>query len=157
MIKSSKLSNISVKNICFYLMIFLVSTSYSIKGYAINLQYLLSFVIIFLSFIKLLHDKKGPKLDSFLDFFPLTFILVWIYGFVLGFLNHNATFAVISNFAGMSLFIFYFVFLILDLKPRDLIKIIIFGCLVNSIVATLTVVNIYFSEVTILAHFHNHT
>ncbi|MGA2079063.1 MAG: hypothetical protein ABSH53_00385 [Holophaga sp.] len=52
------------------------------------------------------------------DLLPLFLLLLWLYGFILGFLNHNPPEGVFRNFAGMILFSLYYIYIILDI-PKD--------------------------------------
>jgi len=59
------------------------------------------------------------------DFIPLIFILVWVYGAVIGVLFGNDTSYVFSNFAGMLFYFSYYVLLFYKLKRKVLLKVLI--------------------------------
>jgi hypothetical protein len=67
------------------------------------------------------------------DLLPFALVLVWLYGFLLGLLNHNPTMGVIRNFAGMTLYSLYYVFLFARIRKFALLRCLLIAAGVNAI------------------------
>ena len=113
-----------------YILLSLVA-SFAITSTAINYILFVIIVVIWM-FFALVGIKKKVRLVWF-DCIPAIFLLVWLYGLVLGFLLGNHTIFVISNFAGMSLYIIYFFMLFSNITSNQLIKIVLIAAVVNAL------------------------
>ena len=71
-----------------------------------------------------------PKLIAY-DCIPLLFIVTWIYGVIVGLLFENNLIFVFSNFAGMSLYALYFIFLKYSIDKDQLINRVLFAAFVS--------------------------
>jgi hypothetical protein len=78
-----------------------------------------------------LPDTRGLGLHVY-DLVPLGLVLVWLYGFVLGLVNHNPTGGVFRNFAGMALYALYYVFLFARVRKFDLLRCLLIAAAVNT-------------------------
>ena len=58
-------------------------------------------IYIFVSHSKIRY-KKG------IDFIPLSFFLIWIYGLLIGYYNGNKGTYIVANFAGMFCYLLYY-------------------------------------------------
>lgn len=90
-----------------------------------GLYYVLFFVILFLFLCssgtkKILFFKKT-------DYIAISFILVWIYGLIVGFLRGNNTNYVAANFAGMICYLLYFILTRVNIKMELLTKVLLFS------------------------------
>lgn len=85
--------------------------------------YLFGCVIILIS---LLYIRRLINIDNIVkeDFLILSMLCVWLYGIILGFLRKNNVNFIIANFAGMSLYITYYSFRLLNIKTVTIIKIL---------------------------------
>lgn len=82
-------------------------------------------------------DKNEKKIA----FAPMAMIVVWVYGLLVGIINHNPTNAIASNFAGTILYIFFYFLLCFYNIDIDHIK----NTIVNtSILLTITILIIFF-------------
>ena len=71
----------------------------------------------------------------YFDVVPAIFIATWIYGIFLGFfMNNNATF-VVANFAGMSLYVIYFIMVFAAVDTQKLVDNTFFAAVVNALYA----------------------
>tara|TARA_A100001015_G_scaffold210629_1_gene236046 strand:- start:2213 stop:3418 length:1206 start_codon:yes stop_codon:yes gene_type:complete len=57
-----------------------------------------------------------------IDILPLIFFLIWFYGFTVGVINGNNVAYIIRNFAGMVLYISYYIFIIQRFKKNKIIN-----------------------------------
>jgi hypothetical protein len=71
----------------------------------------LSILVIILILLRSLIRKKDNKIyktnDIRILLVPMLILSVWLYGLILGFINHNQTTYIIQNFAGMSFYILF--------------------------------------------------
>lgn len=99
--------------------------------YILLILLLISVVIhIFISRSKIRY-KKG------IDFIPLSFFLIWVYGLLLGYHNGNKGTYIVANFAGMFCYLLYYVFIILDISVAKLIKVLKFATISASLIASI--------------------
>lgn len=85
-------------------------------------------IYIFVSHSKIRY-KKG------IDFIPLSFFLIWIYGLLIGYYNGNKGTYIVTNFAGMFCYLLYYVFIILDISVIKLVNVLKFATISTSIIA----------------------
>ncbi|MCS3119465.1 hypothetical protein NXV95_07635 [Bacteroides fragilis] len=85
-------------------------------------------IYIFVSHSKIRY-KKG------IDFIPLSFFLIWIYGLLIGYYNGNKGTYIVANFAGMFCYLLYYVFIILDISVIKLVNVLKFATISTSIIA----------------------
>jgi hypothetical protein len=67
------------------------------------------------------------------DAIPLALILVWFYGAILGFALHNQPGNVIRNFAGMTMYLIYYLLLANRIRPFDALRCVLAAAAVNTI------------------------
>lgn len=101
-----------------------------------SIYYLFFFIICFLFFIYTIVTLKVIKLKK-IDLIALSFILVWIYGLVLGLIKGNNNSYVFANFAGIICYSLYFVFINYKIRIDSLVKIIIVSGIVLSLFSTI--------------------
>jgi hypothetical protein len=91
----------------------------------------------------------GGKLSSRLfwfDLIPGLYIIAWVYGIYLGFFNGNNPVYVLSNFAGMSLYIIYFFMVFLKLDPQHLVRVLFWAAIINALYSYISTVFLVFFE-----------
>lgn len=76
------------------------------------------------------------KFSKIEDYYPLSLLLIWIYGILRGFICGNNPSYIIANFAGLSCYVLYYVLSSSDFRVETLKKIIILSGLIVSIIAT---------------------
>lgn len=115
--------------VLFLLFVFLV-LNYQINSTAY--QYVCAALIVMLGAFSLVF-RKGvmKKPQSVVDYMSVLMLFTWFYGVFLGILMGNKIEFVMSNFAGMSLYILYYVFLVLDVSKDDLFKVVFFAAIIN--------------------------
>ena len=91
---------------------------------------------------------------QFLDLIPGGFLLIWFYGMCLGLLNDNKIEFIVRNFAGMTLYLIYYVFLNNKTTKETIFRvvysasiIVIINTIILSILANLLNINIFKSPI----------
>lgn len=116
--------------ILFFILLMLVSSFAllvdTFLGYGITFV-TLTFVIFYL-----LTGKSLPGRFFWFDLLPLFFIAAWVYGVYLGFFKGNATNYIIRNFAGMFLYIIYFVIVSSKLEVERIVKVLFWAAIINA-------------------------
>lgn len=100
-----------------------------------GIQYVLAAVLIALAVMFILSKKVVPKLSGIIDYTPLIMVIIWLYGISLGLLQGNNPVFVFSNFAGMALYLIYYIFRFLDLEKLTLFKVVFVAAFVNAVYA----------------------
>jgi hypothetical protein len=103
----------SLFSIVTYVFIFLML--FSINGdngkdSVLNADYVFSAIYILLSSLIIFGSRKSIKEHSVISFFPLIFILLWLYGITLGIIKGNQFSFIVRNFAGMALYVLFYIF-----------------------------------------------
>lgn len=93
-------------------------------------------VFVGLFVVYVFSRMKLVKLQT-VDFIALSFILVWIYGIVIGLIRGNERQYVFANFAGMICYFMYFIFVNYRIDRNKLIKIILLAGLLLSLLSSL--------------------
>lgn len=88
-------------------------------------QYVALFVFALFLFIKRPISKILFK--NSIDFIPAYILLVWLYGVMIGLLRGNEFNNIIQNFAGMALYMFYYLFLNRNINIKTICDIICFS------------------------------
>lgn len=93
-----------------------------------SFYYALFFLMFIVWVLKLIIANFKIKIIKtrllLIDLIPLIFFMVWLYGFILGFINKNEPIFIIRNFAGMVAYLFYYIFFIQKLSKERLFKIL---------------------------------
>jgi hypothetical protein len=97
--------------------------------------YIIAFIILLLSFLAYTIKIIKIQYDRKYDFIPISFIFIWIYGLIYGFLNKNEPSYIIANFAGMSCYTLYYVFINLNISKRSLVQLLFYSCISTSCIA----------------------
>jgi len=84
--------------------------------------------MLFVGLIKIAKNRILAKTN--ISLIASLFLLVWLYGFLLGLFNNKIDY-VIANFAGMVLYLLYFVFSSFKFSKNDIIKILILTSIIN--------------------------
>jgi hypothetical protein len=63
--------------------------------------------------------------------FPALLFLIWIYGVLVGFYNGNPLINIIRNFAGMAVYLSFYLFLFSKLSKREILQLLIWGAIAN--------------------------
>lgn len=116
------------KGILLFVFLLLVS-SYQIGSTAP--QYIVFIIMVLMAITGIIAFARLPKLDSYLDCFPLLMLLTWLYGVVLGVINGNELKYIVSNFAGMSVYAAYYIFILYKIKRKSLFNVVLWACVVN--------------------------
>ncbi len=114
----------------FYYLLFGLSTNLESVYYYVAL-----FVIFFLVIMKNILTKKAADISIRIkpvDFAPVLMLLVWFYGLLLGFFRQNVTEYVINNFAGMTVYLLYFLLIPYKNQSLRIIKILVTASLIVS-------------------------
>jgi len=67
------------------------------------------------------------------DAIPFVLMLVWFYGVVLGFARHNQPGNIVRNFAGMTMYLVYYLLLANRIRPFDAVRCVLAAAAVNTI------------------------
>ncbi|MPL78173.1 hypothetical protein SDC9_24037 [bioreactor metagenome] len=109
-------------SLLFLMLITIFTSSYTMHSYIIFL------IMLFLGLIKFI--KKKLLLKTNMSIIASLFLLVWFYGFLIGVFNNKINY-VVANFAGMVLYLLYFVFSSFNVSKKDIIKILILISIIN--------------------------
>lgn len=115
----------------FYYLLFGLSTNLESVYYYVAL-----FVIFFMIIMKNILTKKAADISIRIkpvDFAPVLMLLVWFYGLLLGFFRQNVTEYVINNFAGMTVYLLYFLLIPYKNQSLRIIKILVTASLIVSV------------------------
>lgn len=104
-----------------------------------SLLFLIYFIISFIKSIK--HPLFSSKYPY--DFFPLIWLLLWVYAAIIGIINSASLYNVIFNFPGMLLIILYYLFRNIDIDQKRIYIIINISSFVTGIFLVLKLENIY--------------
>lgn len=95
------------------------------------------FVVFFILFVVYVFSKmKLVKLQKF-DLIALSFILVWIYGIIIGLIRGNERQYVFANFAGLICYFMYFIFVNYRIDQNRLIKFLLLAGLLLSLLSSI--------------------
>jgi hypothetical protein len=76
-----------------------------------NIQYaIVAVYLFFFIFSKRIFQIKDNVGFKNLDLIPLTFIIIWIYGIIIGYINEVPQIYLFRNFAGMFVYVVYYTF-----------------------------------------------
>jgi len=105
--------------------------------------YILFIAVFYFAILKYINGYFLNKYDvldisiTFYDLIPLFMITIWFYGFLLGFYLENNKVFIISNFAGMVTYLFYYIMILSRLSKE---KVFGFVCYAATIVAVSTII-----------------
>ncbi|TWX71923.1 hypothetical protein ESZ36_01445 [Colwellia demingiae] len=144
--------------IFFTLIIILAFGRGAVQQYGVLIS---SYILVLTFFI---FNKSFPKIKrvyfSYWDFFPAIFLLVWLYGVLLGLALGNKLSYIVANFAGMVGYFFYYLLLISKIRKESLYVIVIyisifilFQNIILSILLYVFNVFIYYGENLLIAVF----
>lgn len=116
------------KVIVLFLFVFFATNFVTPVYYLLFFTVCLFFCIFIARGIKIPFSKRE-------DYIAISFLLVWFYGFTIGFIRGNNLNYVIANFAGMTCYLFYFVLTTLKYNKKLLSKIILLSGLIVSVIS----------------------
>lgn len=114
-------------------------------GLATNLiNYVLVIGLYFGIFFRILLNPKFslPKLTSF-DLIPLFFLSIWLYGVLVGYFYENPLMGIVRNFAGMTIYLIYYIFIYLKIPQEKLYKVTLYAAVINIVIALIMVILYY--------------
>lgn len=97
--------------------------------------YALLIFVLMLAVLYLLGTHTKIRYKRGIDFIPMSFFLIWIYGLAIGYYNENKGSYIVANFAGMFCYLLYYVFVILDISVAKLVNVLKFATISTSIIA----------------------
>ena len=108
-------------------------------NWSTGIVYIAGGIILLLS---LVYVRTSFNVKSLVkeDYLALSFLCVWVYGVILGFLHGNNTSYIVANFAGLFFYTLYFSFRFTRLKVSIIIKIIQLAGLTVCIISVLRIV-----------------
>ncbi len=95
-----------------------------IGGNSVNF-YFLYLVMLFIISTHYLFSKAVKIRHKKIDNIYIALIFTWGYGLLMGFINGNASNLIIGNFAGMSIYTFYYIILRSKISKEDLFKMLL--------------------------------
>lgn len=124
--------SLNAKNSVYYLLLLLLVSAFGINDTLIS--YIICAVLLFFVVLFFAVSGRGiPKIRHLIDFMPAAFFLCWAYGFILGLLSSNELAYTVRNFAGMSLYLSYYIFSYMKLDAKSLVKIVFIAAIINAI------------------------
>lgn len=148
------LSGKNLMEIATYLFYFLVL--FSLEGNngedlpGLNSSYVFFGIYLLIGILCLLRKKKIMIEKKVEDFFPVVILLVWFYGVILGFLKGNPTAYIIRNFAGMVVYIVYYIMINCKWDLKVIAKIITTLSYITVYITILTYIDYYVLGLRIL-------
>ena len=113
-------------------------------------HYILFFLILYLSALKYFiryfiykYNVLNVRLSIY-DLIPLLFVLVWVYGLLIGIIYGNKKEFIISNFAGMLTYIFYYVIVFSKLSKEKVFGILFYSTLFVMLATILLKLSVYY-------------
>ena len=125
-------STISFRNIFSVLLCLFWCTNFTTEVY-----YVFFIPIPILLFVWICINNYRVPLLALEDKIALSFILVWLYGVIIGFIRGNQTNYIIANFAGMVCYLSYFCFSYFKCNIHTLNRILLWSGLIISLYAIL--------------------
>lgn len=100
-------------------------------------SYAAFFVICLLSIYRLISRIRTQSNDEVAlqayDFIPSVFLIIWLYGFILGLVKGEAKLSnVVANFAGMVLYVMYYLFIYWRVSKFSLLRIVVLAAAINA-------------------------
>ena len=111
--------------------------------------YVAYLIIMAIAFAYILLKGKISKFNKSNDWIPFIFILIWAYGFFLGFLNGNNTYFVVSCFAGMITYTVYYILIIFKMHKEKLFRIIVFSSFIVLLITLSSAILFYLLDIDI--------
>ncbi|RHL08517.1 MULTISPECIES: hypothetical protein [Bacteroides] len=97
--------------------------------------YALLILILISALFYLLATHIKIKYKRGIDFIPMSFFLIWVYGLFMGYYNGNKVSYIVANFAGMFCYLLYYVLIILDVSVAKLVNVLKITTISTSIIA----------------------
>lgn len=116
------------KQIIFFLLFLILGMNQS-PGVCYVFSFLILLFTLFLIFCGITKIKYEIR-----DIIPFLFIIVWIYGVVVGFWKNNQINYIVANFAGMFCYSLYYVLILIDLPKRNVVKLLQLASISTSII-----------------------
>lgn len=117
-------------------------------------NYLFFVLITLLTFFYIVRKGSIFKDLSFEDSIPLGFILLWIYGLVLGLLKGNRIEYIVANNAGMVLYFLYYIIIQYQIPKRLIFKLLVWSsfsiCLITILLYSFNVFGISSGPISLL-------
>lgn len=85
------------------------------------------------------------------DLVPAAFLVIWAYGAIVGVLLENKPIFIVSNFAGMVLYVVYFVLVLAKVKPEILVKTVFFAAIIHALYSYGNTLSVLYSGRTYLS------
>jgi hypothetical protein len=93
----------------------------------LNLFYIIYFFLLILSLMQYgLFSDLTIKINL-IDLIPLTMIIIWYYGLILGIARNNNIYFAFRNFFGMNLYLFYYVLIIKKIPTYSIIRVLLYS------------------------------
>lgn len=105
-----------MKKVYYFLIFFLIFLVYG------KVQYIIFFILLIIFFLDAFANRIKIKKPKSVDFIIVGFLLLHIYGIMLGLYLGNSFQYIVNNFAGIFLYLIYFVFIALRLNFNILLK-----------------------------------
>ena len=105
--------------------------AFGITSTSINYLLFFGLLMFWLLFILIGMELKASFIRF--DLIPFAFLVIWVYGVMVGVLLENKPIFIISNFAGMALYVVYFVLVLAKIKPEILVKIVFFAAIIHAL------------------------
>jgi len=86
--------------------------------------YLIAWIILLTSASYILCGNTKINITNNADFIPFYILLVWIYGIIRGYFNDNKHEYILANFAGMSCYLTYYVFILMNISKEKIRKLL---------------------------------
>lgn len=120
-----------IKNVYYILFSFILILSLDLTN--TMLSYGIFLIIMFVFLLERLFINEVYKID-YISIIPLSLVLVWLYGFTLGILNDNITIYIIRNFAGLLMYLLYFILINNNFTINSIIRFVLYISLINVLI-----------------------
>ena len=123
--------------------------AFGITSTGINYFLFVGFLGFWLLFV--LAGMKLKVTFIWFDLVPAAFLVIWAYGVIVGVLLGNKPIFIISNFAGMVLYVVYFVLVLAKIKPEILVKTVLFAAIIHALYSYGKTLSVLYSGRTYLS------
>jgi len=104
------------------------------QNYPIYLAFLLFLMLLIMYFLLNPRFNK-PKIKSIVDLIPLSILFIWLYGVINGILSGNNPNFIIRNFAGMVMYVLYYIMIWQNISRKKLFMVVLFSGFIYTIIA----------------------
>ncbi len=125
------MNSLKLSKIFFFFIFLILVSGFGLSDTSVSYVIALSFITFF--GVSLMIRSNLRVSFFWFDMVPAVYIFVWIYGVLLGFFLGNKPIYVVSNFAGMSIYLIYFMMVFTKFSAESLVRAVFLAAIVNAL------------------------